>query len=155
MSSLSPFSSPISHRLAPQSRGSLKVNPRQELSVPPILVRKSAQNKNSQKKKTQRTDEGAAVFPLPSLALFFFCLLFSFPSSISRCDLVTCYRKEIVLLPSSSYPPSVVIPLLLSSALRLNAAPSSHTACKYTQYAAVLPYISLVGGECVRSLTAL
>lgn len=46
-------------------------------------------------------------------------LLFAFLSPFSRCVLVACYRKEIVLSPSSSYSLGVVIPLLLSSALSL------------------------------------
>lgn len=46
MSSRSPFFLPVSHRLLPQSRGSLKVNPPQELSLP-MLVRKSALKENT------------------------------------------------------------------------------------------------------------
>lgn len=91
MSSPSPFFLPVSHRLLPQSRGSLKVNPPQELSLP-MLVRKSAlkektasslpPKKNKNNKANQptegrtggRTDAGAAAFPSPSLSLAYYFL---------------------------------------------------------------------------------
>lgn len=92
MSSPSPFFLPVSHRLLPQSRGSLKVNPPQELSLP-MLVRKSALKEKTASslppKKTKtikptnqpkdgqaggRTDAGAAAFPSPSLSLAYYFL---------------------------------------------------------------------------------
>lgn len=79
---------PISRRL---SGGSLKVNPRQELSDPPMLVRKvSVKPKDGQKLRTLRRGCGVS-FTLSFSRPFFFLL-----SSVSRCDLVACYRKETV-----------------------------------------------------------
>lgn len=96
----------------------------------------------------QQTDAGAAVFPSPSLL---FSFLSPFFPPVCSCSLCVTERK-LSSLPPSSYSLGVVIPLLLSSALLLNAEPGSHAACKYTQCAAVLPYISLRGGVwvCVR-----
>lgn len=76
-------------------------------------------------------------------------LLFSFLSQFSRCVLVACYRKEAVLPPSSSSSLAVVIPLLLSSALPLNAEPGSHAACKYTQWCRSAS-IHFTEGRCAR-----
>lgn len=70
-----PFPSlPISRRL---SGGSLKVNPRQELSDPPMLLRKfCVKPKDRQKQRTLRRGCGVS-FTLP-LSLFLACLFLSF-----------------------------------------------------------------------------
>lgn len=132
---------PISRRL---SGGSLKVNPRQELSDPPMLVRKvCVKPKDGQKQRTLRRGCGVS-FTLPlSLSSVFFLL-----SSVSRCDLVACVTERKRSSSPPSYSPGVVIPLLLSSALRPNA--NSQAVCKCAQCAAVLPYISLIGA-CLRA----
>lgn len=128
---------PISRRL---SGGSLKVNPRQELSVPPMLVRKvCVKPKDRQKQRTLRRGCGVS-FTLP---LSLSCPFFSLLSSVSRCDLVACVTERKRSSSPSSYSPGVVIPLLLSSALNAN----SQAVCKCAQCAAVLPYISLIGAS--------
>lgn len=128
---------PISRRL---SGGSLKVNPRQELSDPPMLVRKVCVKPKDGKNSGHC--RGAAVFPSPSLSLSPLSVFFLL-SSVSRCDLGACVTERKRSSSPSSYSPGVVIPLLLSSALRLNA--NSQAVCKCAQCAAVLPYISLIG----------
>lgn len=83
---------PISRRL---SGGSLKVNPRQELSDPPMLVRKvCVKPKDGKKQRTLQRGCGVS-FTLPlSLSLVrFFPSFFGFPVW-SRS---VCYRKETVL----------------------------------------------------------
>lgn len=122
---------PISRRL---SGGSLKVNPRQELSVPPMLgpqsLRKTKRRTQKKKKKTNPADtaEGLRCFlhpPSLSLVRFFFSSLLS---SVSRCDLVACVTERKRSSSPSSYSPGVVIPLLLSSALYTQTAGQSANA---------------------------
>lgn len=119
----------------PQSRGSVKVSPPQELPLP-MLVRKSAFKERTISENNQPTDgrthAEAAVFPSLSLSLIIF---FPLPFPVCSCSVCVTERKlsSLLLLPLG-----VVLPLLLSSALPLNAEPGSHAACKYTQCAAVL-----------------
>lgn len=114
-----------------------------------MLLRKfCVKPKDGQKQRTLQRGCGVS-FTLP---LSLPCLPFSLLSSVSRCNLVACVTERKLSSSPSSYSPGVVIPLLLSSALRLNA--NSHAACKYAQCAAVLPYISLIGVRvcvCARS----
>lgn len=136
MSSPSPFFLPVSHRLLPQSRGSLKVNPPQELSLP-MLVRKSAlkektasslpPKKTKTIKPTNQPKDGQADGRTPGLQRFllplFLSLIIFFPLSafpVCSCSVCVTERKLSSLPPSfppSSYSLGVVIPLLLSSAL--------------------------------------
>lgn len=86
------FFLPISHRLLPQSRGSLKVNPPQQLSLL-MLVRKSAlkektasslpKNKKNNQPTKGRTDgrRGCSVSLSLSLSLAYFLSALRFPGA--------------------------------------------------------------------------
>lgn len=68
------------------------------------------------------------MFPSPSLGYYFLLSPRFFPGGVFLWRV--CYRKETVHPPSSSHSSAVFIPLLLSSALPLNAEPGSHAARK-------------------------
>lgn len=110
----SPFFPSLSmSRLVPQSRGSLKVNPRQELSLPPMLVRKSALEEKKaisasapppKKKPTTNQRRGCGVsFSLSSIIFFPLSVFF-----LSRCVLVAC------VLQKGNCPSLLLLLLLLS-----------------------------------------
>lgn len=101
----------ISYRLVPQSRGSLKVNPRQELCLPPMLVRIQIKKKKifpSPPKKTtnnQQTDEPRGCGVSVSLASYFLSSL-RFP--VCSCSVLqkgNCPPSLLLLLSWCSHSP--------------------------------------------------
>lgn len=124
MSSPSPFFLPVSHRLLPQSRGSLKVNPPQELSLP-MLVRKSAlkektasslpPKKTKTIKPTNQPKDGQADGRTPGLQRFllplFLSLIIFFPlSAFPVCSCSVCVtERKLSSLPPFHPPPTLLV----------------------------------------------